>query len=110
MNAINTTILRSPFMPLFWGTTLAGLALAAIGLVCWRLPGAPMMLAGGLTYVPGMFVVTVGFNVPLNNALARAAPDGSVWERYLRDWTFWNHVRTAASLASAACSMRALAW
>ena len=32
------------------------------------------MVAGGALYVLGMFVVTVIFNVPLNDALAAADP------------------------------------
>jgi hypothetical protein len=23
-----------------------------------------------------------------------------LWGRYLKDWTFWNHIRTAASIAA----------
>jgi uncharacterized membrane protein len=52
------------------------------------------------------------FNVPRNNALAAAAPDSAdgarPWERYLREWTFWNHVRTAAALLAAVSFMTAL--
>jgi uncharacterized membrane protein len=46
------------------------------------------------------------FNVPLNDALAAAAPDrtagASLWSRYLSAWTNWNDVRTIAALAAAA--------
>jgi uncharacterized membrane protein len=53
-----------------------------------------------------MFLVTVIFNVPLNNELVRADPvhgdTAAVWARYLKDWTFWNHVRTIASTAASA--------
>ena len=41
-----------------------------------------------------------------NEALARVTPDDPdskvVWERYVAEWTAWNHVRTAASLAACA--------
>jgi uncharacterized membrane protein len=102
MNAINIEIVRSLFMPFFLGTTLACAALAV--LACFRLgePGAIAMLAGGVIYVLGMFVVTAVFNVPLNDALAAVDPasaDGAaLWARYLKEWTLWNHVRTIASL------------
>jgi uncharacterized membrane protein len=50
--------------------------------------------------------------VPLNNELARADPayadTAAVWTRYLRDWTFWNHVRTIASTAASALFIAAL--
>jgi uncharacterized membrane protein len=46
-------------------------------------------------------------NVPLNNRLAAVEPESAegkvVWTHYLRVWTAWNHVRTAASLAAMAC-------
>jgi len=113
MNAINTTIMRSLFMPIFLGTTLTSLALAGLSFLRWSEPGALAMLAGGVLYVAGMFVVTMVFNVPLNNALAAVDPQGadaaSVWVRYLRDWTFWNHVRTVACIAASALFIRAIA-
>ena len=101
MTAINAVIVQSSFMPLFLGTTLASVGLAALAMFRWDEPGALAMLAGSLVYVVGMFVVTMVFNVPLNDALAAADPAnpdaGPIWARYLTDWTFWNHVRTAAS-------------
>lgn len=113
MNAINTAILQSVFMPLFLGSTLASAALAALALLRWDQPGSAAMLAGGVTYVVGMFVFTIVFNVPLNNALAAVDPAGAasaeVWARYLKDWTFWNHVRTVASTAAFALFVAALA-
>ncbi|MCT8997372.1 anthrone oxygenase family protein [Chelativorans intermedius] len=109
MNSINSTILGSLFMPLFFGTTVAAAILAVLALVRWSEPGAMVMLAGGLIYVVGMFICTVVYNVPLNNELARAgAGSAEVWARYLRDWTFWNHVRTVASTAAMALFVVAL--
>jgi uncharacterized membrane protein len=112
MNAINSTILRSMFMPLFFGTTTAGAALTVLAVMRWGKPGATLMLAGGAIYVIGMFLVTVVFNVPLNNELARADPadanSAQLWARYLKDWTFWNHVRTIASTAASALFIAAL--
>lgn len=50
--------------------------------------------------------MTIAFNVPMNNALAAAEPEmpdaDAVWLNYLRNWTYWNHVRTLASLISTA--------
>ena len=100
MNAINVVILRSLFMPVFFGTTLGALALAAIGAMRWSEPGGIAMAAGGVLYVLGMFVVTMAFNVPLNNELARN-PSPEVWTRYVRVWTLWNHVRTLAPIGAA---------
>ncbi|MGY3607946.1 MULTISPECIES: anthrone oxygenase family protein [unclassified Bradyrhizobium] len=113
MNAINVDIVRSPFMPLFLGTTLVSAILAALAVFRLGEPGAAAMLAGGVLYVVGMFVVTMIFNVPLNNALAAADPASteaaSLWMRYLKEWTFWNHVRTIASTAACALFIAAIA-
>ncbi|WP_027554135.1 DUF1772 domain-containing protein [Bradyrhizobium sp. Cp5.3] len=113
MNAINVDIVRSLFMPFFLGTTVSSAALVVMGLLRMSEPGAAVMIAGGSLYVIGMFLVTMVFNVPLNNALAAvqsSAPEAaSVWATYLKDWTFWNHVRTVASVAACAFFIAALA-
>ncbi|MEN8514733.1 anthrone oxygenase family protein [Burkholderia sp. RS02] len=104
MNAINVDIVRSPFMPLFLGTTLMALALVVLALFDRDQPGAMAALAGGVLYVAGMFAVTMAVNVPLNDALAAADPataqGAALWTRYVHDWTMWNHVRTVASAAA----------
>lgn len=110
MNSINTVILRSLFMPLFMLTSLASLALAVIGLVRWGESQAALLVAGGLVYFIGMFVVTMMFNVPLNNQLqaSRSGDVEAIWRRYVISWTRWNHVRTLASLLASALCIAAL--
>lgn len=60
----------------------------------------------GAGIVIGTVLVTVVCNVPRNDALAAldaGHPDSApVWTTYLRGWTRWNHVGTAAALAAAA--------
>ncbi|WP_063553225.1 DUF1772 domain-containing protein [Burkholderia territorii] len=101
MNAINVDIVRSPFMPLFLGTTVMALALIVIALLDRDQPGAMAALSGGVLYLFGMFAVTMAVNVPLNDALAAADPataqGAALWTRYVHDWTRWNHVRTVVS-------------
>jgi uncharacterized membrane protein len=113
MNAINVEIVKSLFMPFFLGTTLTTAALAVMAVFRWSEPGAMAMLAGGVLYVVGMFVVTMVFNVPLNDALAAVDPSStdatSLWARYLNDWTLWNHVRTISSTAACALFIAAVA-
>jgi uncharacterized membrane protein len=113
MNAINVDIVRSVFMPLFFGTTLSCAVLVVLGGLRWQEPGAITMICGGVLYVVGMFVVTVVFNVPLNDQLAAVDPAdraaAPVWTRYLTDWTCWNHVRTLASTAATALFVAAIA-
>ena len=113
MNAINDVIVRSLFLPVFMGSTLTCLALAVLAPFRWNEPGAAMWLAGSVLYVVGMFVVTMMFNVPLNNALAAVQPAsneaGVSWARYLADWTWWNHVRTVTSTLAFALFIAAIA-
>jgi uncharacterized membrane protein len=102
MKAINYTILRSLFMPLFYGTTLAATVLAGIAIFQWSMPDSRWILVGSVVYLAGMFLVTVIFNVPMNNTLDQVKTESvdaaGVWADYIRTWTKWNHVRTIASL------------
>ena len=113
MNAINVSIVQSLFMPFFLGTTTASAALAAIALFRWGEPGAMAMVAAGVLHVVGMFIVTMIFNGPLNNALAPVDPASSeaasVWARYLAVWTMWNHVRTVSSIVACALFIAVIA-
>ena len=106
MQMINVTVLNWHFLGTFFGTALFGLACAAIAIWQWDHPGAGLALYGGLTYVLGTFAVTAACNVPRNEALARTeagTPEAdALWQRYLVEWTYWNHVRTAAAIAACA--------
>ncbi|MEM9619995.1 MAG: anthrone oxygenase family protein [Pseudomonadota bacterium] len=103
MNAINTVILKSVFMPLFFGSTLAALLLTFVSLRFWAHEPeiAALGLAAGVLYVVGMFVITAIANVPLNNQLLKtndtAQDAGAAWQVYRLKWTRWNTVRTVAS-------------
>jgi uncharacterized membrane protein len=112
MPSINVVSVRSPFMPLFLGTTCASLALAGLALFRWGEPGAPTMFAAGVIYVVGMFGCTLVLNVPLNNALeavdAGSAAAAPVWRRYLKEWILWNHVRTISSALACALFIAAI--
>ncbi len=70
------------------------------------------LLATGLLYAAGSFGVTLSCNVPRNERLARMAHDSAqavaYWPVYIREWLFWNHVRTVASIVSSACAAVAL--
>jgi len=101
MNAINEIILRSLFMPLFFGSTLVSVILIVLALLGWGDAGAGLMLITGVVYFVGMFVCTLVFNVPLNNALAELNRNNAdaerIWSHYLKTWTRWNHLRTVSS-------------
>lgn len=102
MNAINKVILHSPFMPLFFGSSLLSLALVFIALFNWQAAVSTPLLIASSSYFIGMFLCTVFFNVPLNKRLASTEISGEsfnrVWRHYLKNWTRWNHIRTVSSL------------
>lgn len=109
MNSINVTIVRSPFMLVFIPTAILSVLIAVLAVIDWRGSAGIWMLAGAGLYVIASFISTIVFNVPMNDALsANGAQDASVWNTYLKDWTWWNHVRTIASLLSAVAFVRAL--
>ena len=105
MQSINVVVLNPGFLGLFMGTALACAVLFVYALMHWQSPAALCLAAGSLCYVLGTFGVTMVFNVPRNNALARLDPSAAeaagFWRGYVSGWTMWNHVRTLAALAAA---------
>ena len=106
MNAINETILRSWFMPVFFGSSIVSVLLVIVALSNWSAAGSGLTLIAGAVYFVGMFICTIAFNVPLNNMLAQSEETGARaqqdWSRYLKTWTRWNHLRTVSSLVTCA--------
>ena len=107
MQAINREVFRWVFMTLFLGLAALSLALVVFAILKLTGPAATLFVAAGLIYLFGCFGVTVAFNVPMNEALARMDLSHEVTRAYwtgiyLPRWTFWNTVRTiACGLASA---------
>lgn len=113
MQSINVTAISPLFMVLLFGTGLLCLVLIVLSLTRWSAPGSAWLLIGGVLYVAGALLITMAFNVPLNDALATADPTSTegaaLWARYLSEWTAWNHVRTIVpTLASVALVMALL--
>lgn len=112
MQSINVVVLNPLFFAAFFGTAVVALLLAIAAVTGWSRSGALYLLAGALLYLVGTILVTMAFNVPLNNRLASVKPESaagaSTWAHYLTAWTAWNHVRTAASLAASASFIMAL--
>jgi len=112
MQAINVTVLNPLFLGLFLGTGLLCLGLVTGSIFRWPAPGGFCLIAAGILYVVGSVLVTMIFNVPLNEILANVAPtspEGAVfWQRYLADWILWNHVRTFCAALAAVLMMAAL--
>ncbi|MDQ8698716.1 anthrone oxygenase family protein [Hyphomicrobium sp. LHD-15] len=112
MQSINVVVVQSPFIAVFVGTAATSAFLALMAIFKVDDPRAIWWLAGGALYVVGTFLLTIRRNVPLNDALAACDADrpesAVIWKRYLTEWTWWNHVRTAASLAATAAYILAL--
>lgn len=105
MQSINITVINPWFMVVFLGTGVACILITIFLLLQWHQPATIYWLAGSLLYLIGTIGVTIAFNIPLNDALAAIAPNSAqgarLWARFLNDWTFWNHVRTAAAILAA---------
>ena len=112
MQSINRTILNPLFFAAFFGTAATSILLAVSLLWRWQQPGAGYLLSGSLLYLIGVMLVTIVFNVPMNESLDTVEPESveaaNLWAGYLRNWTAWNHVRTAAAFLGALMFILAL--
>lgn len=106
MQSINVAVINRWFFAAFFGTAACCLVLAILCFFRSPKPISIYLLVGSLLYLLGTILVTIIFNVPLNNSLAAVDPTsadpGHVWTNYVKSWTAWNHVRTTAALAAAA--------
>ncbi|MGW0993735.1 anthrone oxygenase family protein [Streptomyces sp. NPDC002520] len=113
MNAINVAAVAPAFMLVFAGTAVLCAMIAVVTFVVWPADGKVELLLGSALYLFGSFGLTVVANVPRNDRLARMTPGAAeaaeYWPSYVREWTFWNHVRTVASAAAALAYVLALA-
>ncbi|MDT5328371.1 MAG: hypothetical protein QOF25_5523 [Mycobacterium sp.] len=102
---------NAPFLVMFMGSALLALAVGVVAVIRIGQPGSWYLLAGAI-FGLGAVIITMAFNVPLNNHLDGVDPVGlSVgdaarkWQAYLSTWTAWNHVRTATGFVGAALMM-----
>lgn len=102
MQAINDAA-RNPLFGIgFFGAMVLCVAVILVSLV--RPGGSPSWaaLAGAVIFIVGVFGVTLGFNVPLNETLATLNPalpeNAPAMTAYIEDWSFWNNVRTFAGV------------
>jgi uncharacterized membrane protein len=109
MRGINAEANTNPaFLLGYFSATILALVVGVIAVVRLNQPGSWWLLVGAICAILGA-VITMAFNVPLNNHLDTVNPDGlSVadaareWQAYMSTWTAWNHVRTLTSFAGAA--------
>ena len=113
MQHINVAIIN----PWFFVSFIGALVFTALAAVLHLRGGGqavlPWIAAALVLYVAGL-VITIGFNVPLNNELAAAGdPDriadlAAVRERFEATWVLWNIARAVASTAAFGCLTWAL--
>lgn len=95
---------NAPFLIFFAGSTLLAAVVGMLAAMRLSQPGSGYLLAGAVLAVLA-FVVTMAFNVPLNNHLEALNPSAlsaadavREWQAYLVPRTNWNHVRTVSPL------------
>jgi uncharacterized membrane protein len=117
MRGINTAANGSPaFLLGYFGATILAVAVVVTAVVRLTQPSSWWLLAGAVFGILGA-VITMAFNVPLNNHLDAVNPDGlspadaaREWQAYLSTWTAWNHVRTATSFVGSALMLVGLTY
>ena len=115
MQVINREVFRWVFMTLFLGMGAVSVFIVVYSVM--NLAGGPqfLILLGALVYLLGCFAVTVFFNVPMNEALARMElSDETIktyWlNTYVPRWTMWNTVRTVACAVAAVLMLIGVVW
>lgn len=114
MQDINRAIINPGFIIPFMGIPLV---LGGAAIVHFRAGDTRrgwLLAAATLTYVLGVLGVTMGRNVPLNDALdafdMRSATQSALTDRrqnYESPWNSWHYLRTAANVASFALASAA---
>jgi uncharacterized membrane protein len=108
MRGINAEANANPvFLLGYFGATILALVVGVIAAIQLRQPGSWLVLVGAVLAALAA-VITMAFNVPLNNHLDTVNPAGlsaadaaREWQAYFSAWTGWNHVRTVASFVGA---------
>ena len=102
MQRVNETIIDHVFLVVFLGTPVLCSLIAIKSVLQLDEPGSLYLLLGALAYLIGPFAITILFNVPLNNQLAKAdlPVADKVWPIYQKQWQRWNHMRTYIGVVS----------
>jgi uncharacterized membrane protein len=110
MQGLNEKVERAPFLAAFLGGgVLGGYQIVRYACGEAEVSGA-LAGAAGVAYLAGV-VLTIAYNVPRNQRLARIEPDSAAadyWPRFHREWTRANAVRAGLSTASVGLGLAAL--
>ncbi|MET8797302.1 anthrone oxygenase family protein [Nocardia sp. NPDC004568] len=108
MRGINADANTNPaFLLGYFSAAILALVAGVIAVTRWNQPGIRWVLAGAFFVILGA-VITMAFNVPLNNHLDSVNPEGlsmadaaREWQAYFSTWTAWNHARTVTGFVGA---------
>lgn len=108
MRGINADANTNPaFLLGYFSAAILALVVGVITVARLNQAGSWWVLVGVIFVLLGA-VITMVFNVPLNNHLDTVNPDGlSVadaareWQAYFSTWTAWNHARTVTGFVGA---------
>lgn len=102
IKGINSEVRNVAFMPAFF---LTPVALASVAALSWQSakPAANWWVAAATIYLLGGLMLTMLFNVPMNEALAEIqVPESrqaaqTIWDEFSPDWQVYNLARTVFS-------------
>ncbi|NJN47004.1 MAG: DUF1772 domain-containing protein [Candidatus Competibacteraceae bacterium] len=102
MQRVNEKIINPIFLLLFLGTPILCVIIAIGCAINLDAPAHWLLLGGSMGYLIGPFGITILFNVPLNNRLAKTkiSDADEVWPDYQIRWQRWNHARTYIGVLS----------
>ncbi len=104
MQGFNRTAVQPPFMSAFFGAAFAAVVIGVRLLRGSRDAADIVATIGAAAYLVG-FVLTIAYNVPLNDRLAKLDPNAvssvRFWRMYLSSWTTANTVRAVLSTIGA---------
>ncbi|WP_053231654.1 DUF1772 domain-containing protein [Sandaracinus amylolyticus] len=113
MQEINVAILNGWFALSFGGSLVLTIAAAVMHRSADARPVLPWIVAAAVLYAL-VLVITIAFNVPLNDRLAAAGPVdriadlAAVRRAFEAPWVRWNLARAIANVASFVCLVWAL--
>ena len=109
MQIINRKVYHSLFMVLLIGLIPVSVLIAGYGYFYMQGAIATALAFGGALYFFGVFLVSMGGNIPMNRLLESMSQGGAdaqaYWPEYVRGWVLWNHVRWITATGTAICYM-----
>lgn len=105
MQHINRDVIGTQFVAGILAIALFSTLFAFYSLAVFEGTALVALILAPAVYLPGVFLMTIFGNVPMNNRLDRldhTSPEGQAyWREYGREWTRLNHLRSFGSVLTA---------